>query len=227
MVSSKVNLHVTATVCVAVQVGRQEAYMLLLLPDCQLMCAVPPCPPLIENEWLPGSCRVLSKKPLKLQSAWFRSLLGLNLFCLLDGCWRGRSINTAHPPPSKPLHWKKKKKTSRERYFPLRQDKWQLQSATSKNHNFTVTMATKLERAQQGLLSKCELEKDKQRERTLSGESGRIMQLRTSFIPQPECVGADEHTHTYLHRLLVTWILPLVEIFSLLNYSFCDKSICV
>lgn len=54
----------------------------------------------------------------------------------------------------------------------LWQDKWQLQSATSEKHNFTVAMATKLERerAQQGLLSQCGLEKDRQREQHWAGK---------------------------------------------------------
>lgn len=63
---------------------------------------------------------------------------------------------------------------------------------------------------------------------TLSGESGRIMQLRTSFIPQPECVGADEHTHTYLHTHTASdlnftprWNIPTAELFLLWQIYMC------
>lgn len=137
------------------RVIRDQAYLLLHVPDCALLRAAPPCLTLIENEWLPGGCRVLSKKPLKLQSAWFlesagcKSVLSAGWVLL----WGSSPINTAHSPLSRNTGKKLKKNTPQLSHIPLWQNKWQLQSATSKNHNFTVTIATKLGSAQQGLLS--------------------------------------------------------------------------
>lgn len=100
MPQSQGSIYSPCNSALVVQAGGQV--LSLLLPDCQLRRAAPPRLLLIENEWLPGGCRVLSKKPLKLQSAWFWCLLGVNLFCLLDGCCSkgGSPINTAHPPLS-------------------------------------------------------------------------------------------------------------------------------
>lgn len=67
-------------------------------------------------------------------------------------------------------------------------------------------------------------------ERNSERERGRIMLLRTSFIPQLECVGAGKlsHTHTLTRKntLLMTWISPQLKYSVVQNYSFCDKSIC-
>lgn len=77
-----------------------------------------------ENEWLPDGRRVSPLKYnngcLELQSAWIWRLKGENLFCLLDeGCADGEGWwRSPTPTVSHTLVW---------------QDKWQLQSATSKN----------------------------------------------------------------------------------------------
>lgn len=60
-------------------------------------------------------------------------------------------------------------------------------------------MATKLERAQQGLLSKCGLEEDRQSGSNTERESGRIMQL-LSFHSQKVWGLTLTHTYTHIHK---------------------------
>lgn len=114
-------------------------------------------------------------------------------------------------------------------HIPFWQDKWQLQKATSKNHNFSVTMATKLERALQGLLSKCGLEEDRQRENNTEWEKSWDNAAEDFFHSTAKvCGGWWTHLHTYAHKhttgdlnFTPHWIIPIAELFLLWQIHTC------
>lgn len=172
-------------------------------------------------EWLPGGCRLLSKKALKaaicliLESAGCKSVLSAGWVLL----WGGSPINKAHPP----LRCYAVEKKPHHELVILLSDR--INGITKVQQAITTTslwpwQPSWREKALQVLLSKCRLVKDRQRESVKKSAHNAAVDSFHSTASAGWMTNKVTHTNTHTRtdttddlNFTPCWNIPSAELF--------------